>query len=102
MPDGSQQTVDVTIDPQYYRFLDEIAQRRLGGVSGQTITDVGTNASNAIQAVADIVPAVAAAQQQADSVATAAIASREVLVAADVPGADDIPVVSLQDTRKGM
>ena len=37
MPDGSTQSVDVMIDPQWYRAFNEVFNIRLGGVTGEAI-----------------------------------------------------------------
>lgn len=85
-PDGT-----VMIDPQWYRGLVEVFERRLGGVNGQTVTDVGLNATNAIAAVSDLAPTVSLVTQQTNALTSTAAATKAVLVQNDQSGADDIP-----------
>lgn len=93
MPDGSTKTLPVMIDPQWYRFFDEVAQRRLGGVQGQSIPDVAQNANAAIESVSSVTQVASQIAQQADAVAAAATAVKEVLISSDLPGATQIPDV---------
>ena len=89
-PDGKR--MPVYVDEQWYRFFDELATRRLGGVTGPTITDVATNASAAVSAVNDSAASAAAAQQAADASILAVAQTKSVLVKADILGAEFIEV----------
>lgn len=82
----------VYVDEQWYRFFDELATRRLGGVTGPTITDVATNASAAVSAVNDSAASAAAAQQAADASILAVAQTKSVLVKASLAGADLIEI----------
>jgi hypothetical protein len=101
MPDGSVKTLPVRIDNQYYLGFDEVFQRRLGGVKGQSLNDVATNVSATLAGVTDQSAAIAAIGQQVDAASAAAEASKQVLVAADVPGAEQIPPVPRREATTG-
>ena len=90
--DARGQRVPVYIDEHWYRFFDEIAERRLGGVDGPALPDVKTNAETAVAAAASVASIATAAQQTADASVQSLSQTKEVLVSADLPGAEYIEI----------
>lgn len=88
------QRLPVMIDDQWYRAMDEISNRRLGGINGPTVVDVATNVQNVAATTEQVAVSVTQANQTAAAAAQAINASRQVSIDAGLPGAENIPEVN--------
>ena len=84
---------DGTMAPAWYRFFDYLVNQKLGGAQAPTITDMSTSVASAQAAVTSQVATVAAIDAKTVQNASALAATVEVLKAAAVPGAAQIPLV---------
>lgn len=77
--------------PEWYRFFEEVANRRLGGINGPTVPSIQSQVVTTQEAVIvneqQIVNTQAVIVQNAQSL----LASREVSIGASLPGAALIP-----------
>ncbi len=78
-------------EPSWYRFWEEIATRRLGGINGPTITTIETQIVQAQDAVTSTEQSVAITQQVIVQNAQSMLTQREVSINAGLPGAALIP-----------
>jgi hypothetical protein len=89
--DANGQKQDIFISDQWYRFFDELAQRRLGGVNGAAITDVQANVETVQASVTDTASLVTDVAQQTQASQIALLSTKAVLIHAGVQGASSIP-----------
>lgn len=89
--------IPVEIDAVWYRFFDELAERRLGGVNGPTVSEIGTTAQSAVSTASQASEVAVIAQQQSIANTSSLEQAKEVLVAGNVPNATYISVARRED-----
>lgn len=77
--------------PRFYQFMREIAETRLGGVNGSTVTEVATSVSNTQTDVAAAITYSQSVASYAQGVAATANATAEVAQNSGLSGASSIP-----------
>jgi hypothetical protein len=84
----------------WYRFLNYLANQRLGGINGPSMGEVQTNVIETKAAAVNAATASAAVEQQAAANAEALKAVVQVAQVAELPGAEEVPEVILRAPNK--
>lgn len=92
--DGKRLPVHIDVH-SWYRFLNTVAEVKLGGFTGNTVPDVVTAVETTQTAAVSASRLVAAVASQAQTNAEALDAARQVIVNNSLTGASQIPAVQL-------
>lgn len=87
---------DGTMRPSWYRFFDHLANQRLGGISGPSLSEVEANVTETKAKAVNAIVTAAAVETMATTNAEALKAAVEVSRNAALPGASSIPPVALR------
>lgn len=82
-------------DPTWYRFFQYVAEIKLGGANGPTLTSVAESATSTAETAAAAQTQVSALTQQSQTNAEALAAVRQVAQDNSLSGAEQIPPVQL-------
>lgn len=90
-PIAYQQNNQWLCDPTWYRFFQYVAEIKLGGANGPTITEVADNAAATAQNAATTQTQISAVIQQGQTNAESLQAAIQVVQNSSLPGSDQIP-----------